>query len=139
MLKMKTVDDFCGKLNEMKCNYKSEGGENGKEVISIGLSGDNFSGLQFIVIFDNDTSAQIKCCICKFTEDKNLLMLQVVNQLNNQFRWTTFSALPSGIVNASLDVETTENSGSEIFLHSLYRIHTIVDKAYPVLMKAIYA
>lgn len=135
---MKLVNDFCTKLDEIKCNYnKTE--KDGKEIISIGLSGDNFSGIHFLVLFDNNTSAQIKCCICKFAEDKNLLMLQVVNQLNIQYRWTTFSALPSGIVDVSIDIEATEDTASEVLFSGLCRMHTIVDKVYPILMKAVYS
>lgn len=137
---MKLMDNLCTKLDEIGCNYRCETTSEGETYLSLGLSGDNFPGLHFCVLFDNDASAEIKCFnVCKFPETKNLLMLQVVNSLNCKYRWTTFSATPAGAVCAAISVEATEDTAVEILFGALGRINAIIDEAYPILMKALYA
>lgn len=136
---MKFTDAFCGKLDEIQCSYERETDNDGQEMVSFGVAGENFNGLRFFVLFDNDASAQIMCHVCKFSSDKNLPIRQVVNQLNIKYRWTKFSASSSGIVGVTVDVEATENTASDVIFHNLCRMNTIVDKAYPVLMKVIYS
>lgn len=136
---MKFIEAFCGKLDEIQCRYQRETDSNGQEMLSIGLSGDNFSGLQFFVLFDDDTSAQIRCYICKFPPDKNLLALQAVNQLNLKYRWIKFFVESAGVVGVTADIKATEDTASEILFHILCRMNGIIDDAYPILMKAIYS
>ena len=83
---------------------------------------------------------QVKCAeVCKFPADKNLLILQMCNQLNSKYRWTTWSASSAGVVSAEIDMEATEETAPELLFHYLCRIHNIIDNAYSTLMKAIYA
>lgn len=136
---MNHFDEFCAKLDEMKCHYQSETNEQGKNIILIGLSGNHFSGLNFYIVFD-DNSAQIKCFdVCKFSEDKNLIMLQTVNKLNCDYRWTTFAAIPEGKVIVSMDIDMIEKTSASILLRALFNMNGIIDEAYPFLMKALYA
>lgn len=136
---MKLTDRFCALLDEKKCRYtRADEGE--KEIVSLGLAGDNFAGLHFHVMVDNDVSAQVKCVnVCKFPEEKNLLILQMCNQLNYKYRWTTWSVSPSGMVGAQIDMEATEETATELLFRYLCRLNNIIDEAYPTLMKAIYA
>ena len=136
---MKFMEAFCGKLDEIRCHYQRATDSKGQEMLSLGLSGDNFSGLQFFVLFDDDTSAQIRCYICKFPPNKNLLALQVVNQLDIKYRWTKFFVESSGAVGATADMKATEDAAAEILFHLLCRMNGIIDDAYPILMKTIYS
>lgn len=136
---MKFMEAFCGKLDEIQCHYQRATDSKGQEMLSLGLSGDNFSGLQFFVLFDDDTSAQIRCYICKFPPDKNLQALQVVNQLNIKYRWTKFFVESSRAVGATADIKATEDTAAEILFHILCRMNGIIDDAYSILMKAIYS
>lgn len=136
---MKFMDAFCGKLDEVQCPYQRATDSKGQEMISIGLSGDHFSGLQYFLLFDNDTSAQIRCYICKFPPDKNLSALQIVNQLNRRYRWIKFFVESSGAVGATADIKATEDTAAEILFHILCRMNGIIDDAYPTLMRVIYS
>ena len=136
---MEFMETFCGKLDEIQCPYQRATDSNGQEMLSIGLSGDHFDGLQFFLLFDDDTSAQIRCYICKFPPDKKLLALQVVNQLDLKYRWVKFFVESSGAVGATADVKATEDTAAEILFHILCRMNGIIDDAYPILMKAVYA
>lgn len=136
---MTFVDAFCGKLEEIHCNYRRGTDDDGQEMLCLGVSGDHFSGLQFGVLFDNKASAQIHCHICKFPAEKNLLALQTVNQLNLKYRWTKFCVKSSGEVRVTMDVQATEDTAADVFIHSLYMMNAIIDQTYPVLMKAVYS
>lgn len=137
---MKLMDNLCTKLDEIGCKYDCETTSKGEVYLSLRLSGSNFTNLHFCVFFDNDVSAQIKCFqVCKFPEDKNLLMLQMMNNLNYKYRWVTFSATSTGIVCVEINVEATEDTAAEMLMNAMYRLNVIVDKAYPLLMKALYA
>lgn len=136
---MKFIEEFCDKLDEIQCRYQRETDNEGQEMIFIGISGDNFSGLQYFVLFDDDTSAQIRCYICKFPPDKNQQSLQAVNQLNLKYRWTKFFVEPAGVVGVTADIKATEYTAAEILFHILCRVNGIIDDAYPILMKAVYA
>ena len=135
---MKLFDDFCAALDEMKISYKNMLNQDDRDIVSIGLSADNYSGINVFIIFD-EKSAQIKCFeICKFSEDKNLIMLQTVNKLNCDYRWVTFSVTPEGKVGASIDVDINETTSAKDIISKLSRINNIMDLAYPVIMKALY-
>lgn len=137
---MKLMDNLRTKLEEIGCNYNCETTSEGEAYLSLRLSGSSFTGLPFCVFFDNDISAQIKCFqVCKFPEAKNLLMLQMMNSLNCKYRWTTFSATSAGIVCVAINVEATEDTAAEMLMSALYRLNVIIDQAYPILMKALYA
>ena len=136
---MTFADAFCGKLEEIHCNYRRGTDDDGQDTLFLGVSGDSFSGLQLGVLFDDNTSAQIHCHICKFPTTKNLLALQMVNQLNLKYRWTKFSATSSGVVRVTVDVMAAEDAAADVLFHNLCRMNAIIDEAYPILMKAIYS
>lgn len=71
-------------------------------------------------------------------EEKNLVILQTVNKLNLDYRLVKFAATPEGTVTASIDVAVTEDTAADILLYALSAFHTILDEAYPILMKALY-
>lgn len=136
---MKIIDNFCTKLDEIEWHYKRDTTENGRELLRFGLSGDHFTGLMVYVFFSSENEAQVKCFnVCKFTEEKNLVILQTVNKLNIDYRLVKFAATPEGVVTASIDVMAAEDTAADILFFALRAIHTILDDAYPVLMKALY-
>ena len=136
---MKLIDNFCTKLDEKHFRYQRDTTESGRELLRLGLSGDHFTGLMVYVFFQSDTEAQFKCFnICKFTEEKNLVILQTVNKLNLDYRLVKFAATPEGMVTASIDVMAAEDTAADILFYALSVIHTILDDVYPILMKALY-
>lgn len=136
---MKIIDNFCTKLDEKGFHYQRDTTESGRELLRLSLSGDHFTGLMVYIFFSSETEAQLKCLnVCKFTEEKNLVILQTVNKLNIDYRLVKFAARPEGMVTASIDVTATEDTAADILFYALGAIHTILDDAYPILMKALY-
>lgn len=141
---MKAVEQFITALRNynIKYDYKAieeEGME--KEYITVRSGGKNFSDLTIHFLFDEESSksVNIRCFeICRFSENKNLIMLQTVNSLNYTYRWVTFSVSSEGTVCAEMSVAFTDESAQEILMDSLSRVFSIIDIVYPVLMKALY-
>lgn len=142
---MKAAEEFIKAMesNNIKVEYHAaDGGEYKNEYIRIGFSASNFSGLIFHLVFDpeENMSVQMYCNeICKFAESKNLVMLQTVNALNTKYRWVTFFVSENGTVNANLSVAFTEETSEQLLVKYLEHFIRVVDVAYPILMKAVYA
>ena len=142
---MKSVEQFLNFLEEngVKAEHQVlDNGENKNECVNIGFSGENIPGMKFRIIFDPEGSgsAQIFCNeVCKFQEEKNLIMLQTVNILNAKYRWVTFYVMDGGIVNANASIAFTDDSANQILTDYLRHFVGVVDTAYPILMKALYA
>lgn len=143
---MKVSEQFMEALKENSIHYNHQnmeenGKETGTEFVTITGGAKNFSGLTVHWIFKrDDDSVNVRCFeICRFSEEKNLIMLQTVNSLNYTYRWVTFSISPERKVTAEMSVAFTDESAKEILMGSLHRFYAIVDEAYPVLMRALYA
>lgn len=141
---MKAVEQFITALKENKIGYDCQKiGDEGaaRECVSIRGNGKNFPALAVHFLFDEEgsNSVNIRCFeICKFPENKNLIMLQTVNSLNYTYRWVTFCVSPEGAVWAEMSVAFTDESAQEILMRSMVRVFNLIDVAYPVLMKALY-
>lgn len=136
---MKITDNFCTKMDERNFHYERDVSENGREMVKLGLSGEHFTSLIVYIFFLSETEAQLKCFnVCKFTEEKNLVILQTVNKLNIDYRLVKFTATPEGTVTASIDVVAAEDTVADIVFCTLSALHSILDDTYPLLMKALY-
>lgn len=142
---MKAVEQFIKAMesNDLKFSHQvlDEDGHK-KEYVRTSFSGHNFTGLSFHILFDEEgsNSAQLICNeICKFSEPKNLLMLQTVNALNAKYRWVTFFVAEGGVVNANMSLAYTDDSSEQLLLRGLEQFVRVIDVAYPILMKALYA
>ena len=142
---MKAAEEFVKAMesNNLKVEHQTAGEEGNKsEFIRMGFSGKNFSNLVFHLVFDQEGShsAQMFCNeICRFDESKNLLMLQTVNALNTKYRWVTFFVSENGTVNANMSVAFTDEASNQLLINYLEHFVGVIDVAYPILMKALYA
>ena len=142
---MKAVEQFINELekNGIKVDHNTTGeGENKREIVHMGVSGNNFSGLHFNIVFDPEGSfsAQMFCNeICKVPEAKNLIILQTVNALNAKYRWVAFYVTADGSVTANMSFEFNDNKPEDLIASYLRHFYGIIDTAYPILMKALYA
>ena len=117
---MKAVEQFIKMLedNDVRCDHQKIGEKDKeRECVSVRCTGDNFSGLTFHFIFDDES--------CN-------------NHLNTAYRWVKFYVTTDGRVNAEMNVEYTDESVEKLLFDSLRRVVNVADIAYPVLMKALY-
>ncbi|MBQ7876522.1 MAG: YbjN domain-containing protein [Clostridia bacterium] len=138
---MNVYKEFCNLINEQRVKYNCGTTEEGASYINFNVAGKNFSALNIHIFFDEEklATATIRAFqLCKFPEEKNLLLLQTVNNLNYKYRWVTFSATEEGQIVAGMDVDCEgENVAARLF-RMLERFLSVVDAAYPNVMKVLY-
>ena len=76
---------------------------------------------------------------CKVPENKKDAVLQAVNECNKKFRWMKFVLKDEGDVEAEVDAVIQLDSCAEECFELMIRMCSIVDDAYPILMKAIWS
>lgn len=141
---IKVAEEFVKMMesNNIRVDHQVVGEEDKTEYICTRFSGKNFSSLVFYLVFDQEgsNSAQMFCNeICRFEESKNLIMLQTVNALNAKYRWVTFFVSENREVNANMSVSFTDDASNQLLMNYLEHFMGVIDTAYPVLMKALYA
>jgi len=120
-----TVDE-AGPLSFVSAHF---GGEHGSVQIRM-ISSDE----------DNDVKV-LTANIAKFPEDKLQRGYELVNEFNNRFRYAKFGIDSDGDLTAQYDipVRISDDNLGEVAFEIAVRIAQIVDKAYPEIMKAIWA
>ncbi len=113
-----------------------------KNVIVTGFGLDNLEGIKVIINFDEgDETVGVRAYgIAKFPESKIDAMYKLVNSLNVQFRWIKFVVDEEDFcINAEDDaIIQLDSCGEEVFRCCLH-FATIVDEAYPIIMKGVFA
>lgn len=115
-------------------------GENG-EAMFMTYGGQN-SRYQFFILFDEDSTAcqlQILNIVQKVPEDHRIKVLETLNRINSTYRWVTFYLSDEGAVTARDDAVIDLDTCGEELDRCLFQLGGIVDKAYPEIMKAVYA
>ena len=109
--------------------------------IEAGIRGDNYSSMDVLYISrddDNDVSVRVMQ-ICKVPDNKLAPMILAVNECNNKFRYVKFVMDKDRDINLEYDMPLKNNDVGEIAVELLIRIMKIMDEAYPIFMKAMYA
>lgn len=117
-------------------------GEAGEEpVITLGFGGGRFSyeHLLVFVVFDEDgTGAQIFTSpVANVPDERADDVIRLLNDLNKRFRWARFY-LDGGSVVASCDIPFDEQCGGSGCVEAVMHLATVVDKAYPEIMRAVW-
>lgn len=138
-----SVSNFIRTLEEKKVvftHFPPEG-DRQKEAVKIGYSGKHGNELNIIFFFDPDGgSVNIKVFeICKPDEEKLMNMYVAINELNNSYRWIKLYLDDDNEVTASGDAIINEDTAGEECFEILVRYLSILDEAYPTLMKAMWA
>lgn len=142
---IKAAEKLIKSLEEFHIECKSEvisEGDDTIECVSMGVRGESFPEVSIYVAFDpeQEFSANIYCpAVCKFDETKKLVMLQTVNAINTGYRGVKFIVMEDERVDAFISVFFTEDTAEELVFRSLTLMNQILDKAYPILMKALYS
>ena len=113
-----------------------------KPMIRLNFGGGDFSytHLTINVIFDEDgESAQIvSSAIASVPRQKTEKLLAVLNQCNSEFRWARFYLDEDNDVIADTDVVFGEDGAGFAVVESIMLAASVVDDAYPEIMKGIW-
>ncbi len=107
--------------------------------VKIVYKGDNLNSIPVWVFFDEDGDPLVsfKCWdITNFKGDKVATGILSCNELNSKYRWIKFYVDDDGDVIAETDAYIDSNSCGETCHYLVRRMVSIIDKAYPTLMKA---
>lgn len=99
-------------------------------------------GVRVVVIFDkeNDNAVHfVSKGFVKVPESSLSAALLAVNEANAKFRWAKFYLADDSDIVAEDDAILDMNNVGQECASICFRISNIVDEAYPILMKAIYA
>lgn len=126
------------KSNNIKCRVNET---QNTSAVEAGFSGENVKGL--IVRFistDNDNDVAVRVFeVAKAPENKRAAVLETINALQRRFRYASFTLDDDGDVNMAYDMPVRTGNVGDIAVEMFVRIVDIADKAYPELMKAIWA
>lgn len=109
--------------------------------IEAGIRGENFSSLDVCYFSrDNDNDVSVRVMqICKVPEGKLAQMLIALNDCNNRFRYVKFVMDKDRDINLEYDMPLKNTDVGEIATELIIRIMKIMEEAYPIFMKALYA
>lgn len=137
---LKTAQAFMKACEAKDWHYKDARDlENGKSVVVCGISGqDTRYDIRFF--FDQDeTSVAVRVFgLTRVQKDAYARVLLCANSLNLKFRWVKFCIDKDDDLNLEHDAVVNTDNAGEVCVEILGRFMGIVDKAYPVIMKAQY-
>lgn len=113
-----------------------------ERAVRVCYSGDNLKSIPVYVFFDKDGAPLVsyKCWeIAKFPADKKAAGILACNALNAKYRWVKFYVDDENDLIAEMDTLVDEETCGIECATSVQRIVGIVDEAYPVIMKSIWA
>lgn len=98
-------------------------------------------GASFLVRFvsrdgDNDVGIRVFDLV-KVKDGQQDIALQVLNQLNREYRFVRFYLHSSGSVHAASDLYVCTDNVGEMAVEAFARFRQVIKKAYPVLVKAL--
>ncbi len=137
----KATNLIAAAFDEKGIKYKIEETES-LSFVKVGFTGDNLSVVSNLISTDNDNDVKIMTTnFAKFPEGKIEKGYEVVNQLNNKYRFAKFTIDSSGNVAAQYDlpVSTPDADVAALCVELVLRFAKIVDGAYPDVMKAIWS
>ncbi len=114
----------------------------GENRVTVSYKGDNLASIPIQVNFDKNGNeyVQLDCWnIAKFNEGKMAAGLVTCNALNARFRWSKFYIDSDLDVRCQADLVIEPNTTGQHIQEVLKRLVSIIDDAYPELMKALWA
>ena len=127
---------------DIKYNNRGPVGDKGREVVDVSFGGENMNTIKTRFIFEEDgESVAIRVFdIVKVPEEKVDMIYPAINSLNKHFRFAKFVLdTDDNTIQAEMDAAFRSNDVGEICNELLIRMVDICDKAYPDLMKALWA
>ena len=132
--------NFIRELQSKDIKFDSKEIDGGKDWVMVRFTGKNCPTITTQFFFDADgESVSAKCfTICQVPKDKRNAMLDAVNTMNVKYRWLSFYIDGDEEVTCNADSVLNAETSAEVCFNLLVRFITIVDEAYPELMKALW-
>ena len=112
-----------------------------EKVLRCGYNGKNLKNLEMIIFFNDPEVGKIEfqtSPIATFGDDKLIKGLMLANQMNTQYRWIKFVIRENGDIMAKTDAIIDEATAGEETAEIVLRTFSIIDGAYPDIMKALW-
>lgn len=141
---LSSVSQFIDYMDQKGLKYDNHGsvGDKGREVVDVSFGGENMNTIKTRFYFEADAeSVAIRVFeIVKVPADKVDVMYPAINAVNKRFRFAKFVLdTDDNTIQAEMDAAFRSNDVGEICHELLFRMVDICDKAYPDLMKALWA
>ena len=141
---LSSVSQFIDYMDQKGLKYDNHGsvGDKGREVVDVSFGGENINTIKTRFYFEDDAeSVAIRVFdIVKVPADKVDVMYPAINAVNKRFRFAKFVLdTDDNTIQAEMDAAFRSNDVGEICNELLIRMVDICDKAYPELMKALWA
>jgi len=108
--------------------------------VEAGFNGDNTSASVKFISTDNDNDVAVRLfSFVKVPDNKRTAVLETLNSLQRQYRYVGFALDNDNEVVISYDFPIRTTNAGEVAVEMFMRVWDIADKAYPELMKAIWA
>lgn len=131
------MEQFVKFLQEKSIKYT----EVNEKSMKITYGGKNVNSVSVIIVFGDDCQdVQLAVLsIVAVPEEKRPEVYRVCSENNMHYRWVKFYLDSDGDLTADADAIIRPGDGPEICFEMLLHIISIVDKAYPSFMKAMWA
>ena len=111
----------------------------GSTIMAAGFNGEKTVTNLLIHIDAQDHTVMIRAAdIAKVPIDRKYDVLVVLNQLNEKYRWSRFYVDGNETINVQTDQILAGESSGAIVMELILRINSIVNEAFPEIMKAIW-
>lgn len=137
---MDAIQEITRKFDELELNYRVTQGKK-SDVIRMGMSTDSGAKVEYVIFpsgKESDVSMRIYGLV-KTPENKRAAVLKACNELNSKYRYAKFDVDKDLDVNVEYDIARNNGALAETVMEIIVRFHKIIDDAYPMLMRTIWA
>lgn len=138
---LKTTELFINELKERDLKYRDiRTLQDGDDLVEVGFNLDS-TRIRIMIFFDaSEKSVALRCFeVTRVTEEQYPNALLSCNELNNKMRWVKFGIGQEMNVHAEADALIDETTAAKVTMELMMRMASIVDEAYPMINKAIWA
>lgn len=135
-------------IDEIKKQFDIKGiryscvNRNTSEIVQVGFPIENGPSITALYIArddDNDIAIRVYGLITHIKKSKREQILEVINTCNSKYRFFKFYIDGDNDVNLEYDFLSESNNIGPMALEALVRISSILDEAYPLMMKVLYS
>ena len=136
----KATKEICTAFDQNEFKYSTkETDESSSVVFSWRVTNGTNYNIRFISR-DDDSDVSIRVfSLLHIQDDKISSVIVALNKINSDYRYINFYLDDDGDVDVKYDLPISTNNVGEVCVELTTRFITIIDKAYPVLMKALWS
>jgi len=123
-----STKSFIQELKNGDINYKLEECK-GVDRVAINISGSKMKQMRLMCMV-YDTNIHIRMGIGNIPDGKLMSVIQVLNNINAEYRFVKFSIVENKLVTASIDYDFSNCCAGNICLFAVARMIEIVDECY---------